>query len=246
MPDYPPNTQYEARVVGFPSGLVGTVGISIRDNTGGISLPRTTVGMLEDPAGSGSYVKTIVTPLNPGQYSIMWDTGAIDPSDVAFEELIVTGAFTPSPPLPGEILASIDDINGNLDGNVVTATPANTGLVQINVARQVRGYLSRIIDTATLVSWNSPATTPELIRLAAGKLIASQLYFNETSRTSLIIDRDHYAQKLYDEGMAILNSVITGEEVIEGVVVESIEAVDNLDFFPVDSTDRAFTLGMNL
>lgn len=244
----PANTQFEARVVGFPTGLVGTVGVAIRDNIGGVTLPRTTVGMIEDPAGSGSYVKILVTPLNAGDYSIAWDTGAVPltPSDIAFEDLTVTGTFVPSPALPGEILASIDDINANLDLDIVTATPDNTNLIQINVARQIRGYLSRIISTATLVGWDSPAATPEIIRLAASKLIASQLFFNESSRTSVIVDDNHYAQKLYDEGMKILNDLVGGIELIDGVVTIGLEVLEEADFFPIDDTDRAFTSGMEL
>jgi hypothetical protein len=247
MPDltYPPNTPFEARLTGFSTGLVGTIGVSIRDNVGNVPFPRTIANITEDPAGSGSYVTVLVAPITPGQYSIVWDDGTGEPSGFAFEDLLVTGAYQPSPILPGEILASIDDINANLDKNVVVAaTPENTNLLQISVARIIRGYLARAIDTATLVGWDSPPNTPDIIREAAAKLIAAQLYFNETSRTSITVEDTHYAQKLYDRAMEILNGILGGTIVIENVTVGSISELSDLDFFPTDDTDRAFTLGM--
>lgn len=150
-----------------------------------------------------------------------------------------------------EILASLDDINAELpsgeDQPVVVATDDNTELLQISVARIVRGNLSRLLDVATLVGWSVPTKTPELIRVAAAKLIAAQLYFNNTARTTPTIDRDSFAQKRYDEAMAIINGVIAGSLDLIDVTTETPEdTMSTLDFFPVDATDRAFTRGMNL
>lgn len=145
-----------------------------------------------------------------------------------------------------EILASTPDINGNLDQNVTPATDDNTDLIQISVARIVRGNLSTVIDNATLQSWANPDSTPEIIREAAAKLIAAQHYFNEISKTTPIIDPDSLAQKLYDQGMAILNGVIGGTIVIENIITTSSESMSVLDFHPSDATDRAFTMGMNI
>lgn len=146
-----------------------------------------------------------------------------------------------------QILASIDDINANLPSDdtlpTVVADEDNTGLLQISVARVVRGYLSRVIDNITIQSWLNPETTPEIIREIAGKLIASSLFFNQESKTSLEITKDSFAQKRYDEAIALLNQIITGEIIIDGVTTSGTSDMSDLDYFPVDDTDRAFTRG---
>lgn len=148
-----------------------------------------------------------------------------------------------------EILASIDDINANLpsdaDVPVVVANIDNTALLQISIARVVRGYLSRALDTATLVSWTNPSNTPDIIREVAAKLIASQLYFNKIAGQSSDIPERSVPQRLYDEAIQMLNDIIAGTIVIPDIPIPSTE-MNELDFFPVDDTDRAFTLGMNL
>lgn len=149
-----------------------------------------------------------------------------------------------------EILASLDDINSNLDQNVVEVDDDNTGLIQISVSRVVRGFLNGAIDNVTLQTWRSPETTPEIIREAAGKLIAAQHYYNEISKTESIIEPDSYAQKLYDRGMELLNGVLTGQYVIldpdTDVVIGTQDGLSILDSHPSDATDRAFTMGMIL
>jgi hypothetical protein len=149
-----------------------------------------------------------------------------------------------------QILASLDDINANLVSDaphVVRATDENTHLLQISVARVVRAYLSRLIPSATLIVWDlssdPPVIPPDVVREIAGKMIAAQLYFNETSKTSITIEDRSFAQKRYDEAMALLNGIISGDIVIEGIVTEE---MTDLDFFPVDDTDRAFTMSMEL
>jgi len=149
-----------------------------------------------------------------------------------------------------ELLASLDDINAHLPSDegdpVVEATDENTNLLQISVARVIRGNLSTVLSTATLLSWDSPEDTPEYIREIAGMLIASQLYFNETAKQSLIIDDDSVAQRKYNEAMAMLNAIVAGNVVIPDVAAETGGDLSDLDFFPVDDTGRAFTIGMEL
>lgn len=144
-----------------------------------------------------------------------------------------------------EILASLDDINAELPSDdaqpVVVADDDNTALLQISTARVVRGYLSRVIDNATLLSWQTPDSTPEIISVAAGKLIAAQLFFNKTAETSIVIDADSFAQKRYNEGMQILNDIVAGIVDIPTVIITSTESLSTADFFPVDATDRSFT-----
>jgi hypothetical protein len=149
---------------------------------------------------------------------------------------------------PVEILCTLDDINAHLDGDVLEADANNTQLVQISVNRVVKGYLARIVDPVVMASWASPDTTPDIIREIASMLCASQVYINYAARTSLILENNNFAQRLYDEAMAMLNGIIDGTIPIVGIppTTESISEMDTNDFFPVDDTNRAFTMGMQL
>lgn len=142
--------------------------------------------------------------------------------------------------------ANLDDINANLDGQVVAADQDNTALIHISVERIIRGYLSRVVSNSTMFSWDDPDSTPEIIREIAGKLIASRLFFVRTLSTAITIDETHYAQRLYNEAIALLAQIVSGEIIIPNIIVEPVGQLDDLDFFPVDDTDRAFTVGMEL
>lgn len=147
---------------------------------------------------------------------------------------------------------SVDDINANLPSGdqtpqvVVEADDVNVELLQISVARVVRGYLSGTLSTATMASWDEPDHTPDVIREVAAKLIAAQLYFNQVSATSLNIEDRHYSQILYDQAMAMLNGIVAGTIIIEDVPVETPNFMTVDDFFPVDDTDRAFSMSLEL
>lgn len=149
-----------------------------------------------------------------------------------------------------EILASIDDINANLPSGeksaVVIADDSNTEFLQISVARVIRGYLSRVIDNGTLLGWTVPDETPELIREVAAKLIAAQLFFNQTAKTSTVLDKDSFAQKLYDEAIAMLQQIILGDVIIPGITTNATEGLSDLDYWPNSPTDRSFTKSQTL
>lgn len=85
-----PSETFEARCEGFPTGLAGAIGVRLLDNTGSTSIARTTTGISESPASSGSYVVTLTAPADAGQYSVFWDTGTVSPTTTAAEDLTVT------------------------------------------------------------------------------------------------------------------------------------------------------------
>ena len=150
---------------------------------------------------------------------------------------------------PIEILCTIDDVNSHFDRDVLTADAENTQLPQVDVARLIKGYLARILDPVALASWSSPDKTPDIIRECAGFLVASQVYINYAMRTTIILDQRNIGQWLYDQGMGILNGVLAGQIPIldpitdEPVPVQNPETMeDGLDYFPIDDTDRAFTM----
>lgn len=147
-----------------------------------------------------------------------------------------------------EILASLDDINAKLPSQegyeVVVADDENTNLLQISAARIVRGYFSRVIDNGTLVNWATPESTPELIREIAGTLIASALYYNQRAKSTANLPDNDYAQKLYNDAIAMMQLIITGDMLLPGVTFIGTGDMTLDDGFPIDSTDRAFTRSM--
>lgn len=147
-----------------------------------------------------------------------------------------------------QIMASLDDINNYLpeDQNVVKADDVNSVEAQVSASRLIRGYLSRVIDNTTLVSWSSPDATPDIIREVAGLLIASQLFFDAAAAASLDIDVRHVSQLLYDRAIAILQQIVTGQIIVPGIIQTNPEVMSELDFFPRDDTDRAFSMNMTL
>ena len=152
-----------------------------------------------------------------------------------------------------EILATVDDINASLpsedfdgSGAVVVATDDNTALLQVSVARVVRGYLSGVVPQETLMGWSEPDLTPPIVTEAAAKMIAAQLFMQRVTRTTALIDDRQYAQILYDQAMAILNGIKDGLISIGDEVVVVGDSLSLLDFHPIDDTDRAFGMGMEL
>ena len=153
---------------------------------------------------------------------------------------------------PVEIMCDLDDVNAHLDGEVIEATADNTDLIQVSVARIIRAYLSRVVDQTTMMSWATPDTTPDTIREIASMLVAAYLYFQLSARTSLIVDNNNFAQRLYDQAIAMLQQIVDGTIIITngssggGTTPDSVDDLTTLDFMPVDATDRAFTVGMEL
>ena len=149
---------------------------------------------------------------------------------------------------PIEILCTLDDVNAHFDGEVIEADANNTQLVQVSVSRVVKGYLARLVGPVSLASWASPDTTPDIIREIASMLIASQVYFNFAARTSLLLEDHNFAQRLYDEAMKMLQGIIDGTIPIVPVdpgnppIMDNPDEMSDLDYFPVDNTDRAFTM----
>lgn len=97
-----PGATFMATASGATPGLVGTVGVRILRQNGTTVAARTTVGIIELLAESGSYTATLTAPSAPGTYAVVWDDGTVSPSTISVEELIVTA----SPVLTGEAVGS--------------------------------------------------------------------------------------------------------------------------------------------
>lgn len=118
-----PDQTFPAAAEGAPSGLVGTIGVAIYDAlTNTYPTPRTTVGIVENPSGSGVYYKAsppLTAPHDPGDYFVVWDTDNGDP--VFAQDLLVVIAVPAPAPGPGgpcalwvtgqDILDNIGEVN---------------------------------------------------------------------------------------------------------------------------------------
>lgn len=102
-----PGDTFEAYSPELASGLVGTVGVRIRDGAGADFLARTTAGISADvTVGSTSiYRKSLTAPTTTGQYWVVWDNGTAlsDP-----QELFVT--FTPVAGATGNLYITRDEV----------------------------------------------------------------------------------------------------------------------------------------
>lgn len=113
-----------------------------------------------------------------------------------------------------EILASLDDINTHLPTDKLEADVANTELLQVDVARFVRAMLVGTFTPITLVAWDSPDNTPDLIRGIAGRLIAAKYYAQRYAEDS---DVSEFATDLYNDAMAYIKGIKSGTYVVVDV-----------------------------
>jgi hypothetical protein len=87
-----PGASFESVAQGFATGLVGTIGVTLIDNLGAVTTVRTTAGIIEQAGLPGVYAAVMTAPATQGQYTIVWDNGAVPlaESDIATDELTVT------------------------------------------------------------------------------------------------------------------------------------------------------------
>lgn len=144
------------------------------------------------------------------------------------------------------MLASLDDLKTFLPGDKFQVTDGNTelDLVQVDVERLIKGYLSSVFQATTLAAWADPTTTPSYIRSIAGRLVAAFYYAKRLSEDLPDWDKT-YPQRIYDEAMMMLEMVRSGQVVLEGVTDTPGTEFDSSFFYP-DSNARAaaFTMGM--
>lgn len=115
----------------------------------------------------------------------------------------------------------------------VESIPDDLAKCKLDTERVIRGYLADVIDTAVLASWITPDDTPEVIRAIGGRLCAALIYRTRYSENSL--SDPQFAQRKYDEAMALLMGIINGEITLPDVVIgtdfsdEWFEPNDNSD-----------------
>jgi hypothetical protein len=153
------STSFEALVEGFPTGLVGTLGVRVvNPATGAVLTARTTSGITETVAGSGLYGVTLTAPSSAGEYAVVWDTSGSTPV-FASEDLFVT--LGPPPWVPSSAtptldqvaainLARTDDGHGDTAGMFnATTRPTDTAATALNAIAtdQVADTLGATIDS---------------------------------------------------------------------------------------------------
>ena len=105
--------------------------------------------------------------------------------------------------------------------------------------RIVRGNLTGVVTPAVLATWVTPATTPNIIRAIAGRFAAALIYRTRYSENSL--NDPQFAQNKYNEAMSMLNAIIAGTLVIDGIDIGT--DFDNTWFEPTnESADPIFTI----
>lgn len=139
--------------------------------------------------------------------------------------------------------ATLDDVNMHLPTDKLEMTAAKLNLMGVDAERIIRGYLAKVYTGVTIAGWTDPTEAdptvvgyvPELIKSIAGRFIAAFYYRERYSEDSL--DDPQYAQNKYNEAMALLMQIVTGDTILWDVVEqpESDKSFSSADFFPNDS-----------
>lgn len=133
--------------------------------------------------------------------------------------------------------ATDEDVNEFLNEEVIKVATGDFDVENNEAARVIRAYLFASHIPATVIdTWVDPATTPEIIRSIAGRMIASQVFGRAYSGNAE--ETSPYATQLYGEAMAMLNGIITGTLTI--TEIGDIAATGHISedyFYPNDSAD---------
>lgn len=120
----------------------------------------------------------------------------------------------------------------------VELIPDDLAKCKLDTERIVRGMLAGVIPAGDMALWLEPEDVPEVIRAAAGRLCAALIYRLRYSEQSL--NDPQFAQIKYDEAMAMLQGIIDGTIIVDGVVTSQF---NNTYFWPNDSTvEPRFTI----
>lgn len=133
-------------------------------------------------------------------------------------------------------MAIIDDadIQVHLPVDVLKIEELPDDLIKckLDTERIVRGTLAGVIPSADMALWIDPIDVPEIVRAAAGRICAALIY---RLRFGTQLGDPEYAQSKYEEGMGILQGIIDGTILVDGVAQSGI---DSTWFEPNDdSTD---------
>lgn len=102
---------FVAYVDGAPTGLVGTIGVQVRDENDNVIITRTTIGISEVEPGSGIYQwNAPAAPSLPGSYLLLWDTNGTDESWASEPMTVLAGQILPTPYVPPGAVTDLRDL----------------------------------------------------------------------------------------------------------------------------------------
>lgn len=138
-----------------------------------------------------------------------------------------------------------DDVNVHLPTDKISVSEADLPQWDREAGRIIRGYTASTFTPTVIASWADPATTPEVIRGIAGRLIASAYYAERFSEDDT--DYPDYAQHVYNEAISMLRDINDGKLLVLSVdgtqTLSEQHSLSDLDFWPNDDTDRKFSMG---
>lgn len=145
------------------------------------------------------------------------------------------------------MLADISDVLTYLPTDRIPTNSSDIAGYQLSTERIIKGYLVGIFTASTMAAWTTPDTTPQIIREVAARMIAGYRYRDRTSEeTPGAIEELSYGQRLYNEAMAMLNDVRSGQlDVIgvDGSTVIDTSSTSEIAGFPDNTTTPTFTMG---
>lgn len=192
-----PGAEFEAYTSGFATGLVGTIGVRVRDGQGADAIAHTTAGIAEDIASSGIYRATLTAPELAGQFWVVFDNGSGVYSEP--EQLVVTSDALALPAPGGRDLCTIADVKRYIPGYVENDdTEATLQALVTAESRSIHGQTSRefvAIAGANPRIFDLPAATCVRRRLRIGDAaqVTSLELFDVDGSTSLgVVDASLY------------------------------------------------------
>lgn len=181
------NTEFVADCEGFPTGLTGTLGVSIIDaDDSTVVVARTTEGITESPADSGAYTATLTAPAASGSYRVYWDTGTVGPATTALEDLTVTATLTGS-------FATADDLAARL-GLTFTADEQTRATMLLDQASSlIQDETKQTISQVTDDVLTMRSSYSERIRLPQRPVVSiSSVTLTPQGGTPTVIDDSTY------------------------------------------------------
>lgn len=137
-----PGTTFSAFADGFPTGLVGTIGVQILNaDTGAVVTARTTVGISELAGLNGLYRAALTAPNTQGSYVVVFDANGVH----ATEELEVGYAAAVSG-ATGGLLTNLTAVKRSLgrEGIVDADGDARITLYIAAYSRAIAAYCDRV------------------------------------------------------------------------------------------------------
>lgn len=137
-------------------------------------------------------------------------------------------------------LASLEDVNNwlNFSDEKLSLDDVNLSGPQLEAQRLIKSALAGVFDVAIITTWDSPDTTPGIIRNIAGELVAAYVYRDAYSEDNP--DVVEYAQQLYNEATEKLKEVRDGTLILVDVDDNVIELsglqLTSDNFWPNDTT----------